>query len=278
MGESEDYGKTATPDAHKTTHQDGGTDEISVEGLAGELTAAQKSSWAKVADKPTTFTPEAHKTTHQDGGTDEISVEGLAGELTAAQKSSWAKVADKPTTFTPEAHKTTHQPDGSDDILAVPKSIFTTAGDLLVGTGAGTLARLAASASLKLFGNAAGNGLEYAPGIDALAFGRAMQADSGDVSYTGYLFKPSFVFFFGMLNNQSFSAGYDNITHKYVMVIFSTGPSYTRTSSGGIYLAEGAASQIGYLKSLDADGYTITWIKDGSPSAVTGAFFGICFR
>mgnify|MGYP001616060407 CR=1 FL=1 len=52
---------------HKTTHQDGGNDEISVAALSGTLADAQ--------------TPAAHKTSHQDGGADEISVAGLAGQV-----------------------------------------------------------------------------------------------------------------------------------------------------------------------------------------------------
>jgi len=67
MSETEDYDKSATPTAHKTSHQDGGSDEIAVTGLAGLLADGQ--------------TPLAHKTSHQDGGTDEISVTGLAGTL-----------------------------------------------------------------------------------------------------------------------------------------------------------------------------------------------------
>jgi hypothetical protein len=96
-----DKPSTFAPEAHKTSHQDGGSDEISVEGLAGELTAEQKSAWTKVSGKPSTFAPEAHKTSHQDGGSDEISVEGLTGELTAEQKSAWTKVSGKPSTFAP---------------------------------------------------------------------------------------------------------------------------------------------------------------------------------
>lgn len=47
-----------TPTAHKTSHQLGGTDEISVAGLTGLLATAQ--------------TPAAHKTTHATGGTDAL--------------------------------------------------------------------------------------------------------------------------------------------------------------------------------------------------------------
>lgn len=116
MSETEDYDKSATPTAHKTSHQDGGADEINVDALLGSLSEAQISTWDLVAGKPTAFTPAAHKTSHQDAGADELSVEGLAGELTAEQKSAWAKVSGKPTTFAPEPHKTSHQAGGADEI------------------------------------------------------------------------------------------------------------------------------------------------------------------
>lgn len=67
MTETEDYDKTATPTAHASTHENGGTDEISVDGLLGLLGESQ--------------TPIAHKTSHQDEGSDEISVAGLSGLL-----------------------------------------------------------------------------------------------------------------------------------------------------------------------------------------------------
>ena len=117
---------------HKTSHQDGGSDEISVEGLAGELTAEQKSAWAQVSGKPSTFTPGAHKTSHQDGGADEISVAALAGVLTESQPSSWPQVSGKPSTFTPEPHKTSHQIGGTDEINATGltgRCIFVDRGD-----------------------------------------------------------------------------------------------------------------------------------------------------
>jgi len=46
--------------AHKTSHQDGGSDEISVTGLSGLLADGQ--------------TPLAHKTSHQSGGSDELAL------------------------------------------------------------------------------------------------------------------------------------------------------------------------------------------------------------
>jgi hypothetical protein len=75
MAETKDYEKTATPTPHKTTHQDGGSDEISVEGLAGDLADPQESTWTRVSGKPTTFPPEVHHTTHESGGSDIVSVD-----------------------------------------------------------------------------------------------------------------------------------------------------------------------------------------------------------
>jgi hypothetical protein len=116
MGEKEDYDKSATPTAHASSHEDGGSDEVSVDGLAGQLVDDQPSTWTLVDGKPTTFAPSAHKTSHQDGGSDEISVAGLSGQLVDDQPSTWTLVDGKPTTFTPEAHKTSHQDGGSDEI------------------------------------------------------------------------------------------------------------------------------------------------------------------
>lgn len=62
---------TGTPGAHATSHQNGGSDEISVAGLSGLLADAQ--------------TPATHASSHQNGGGDEISVTGLSGELADAQ-------------------------------------------------------------------------------------------------------------------------------------------------------------------------------------------------
>ena len=124
MAETEDYSKAATPTAHKTSHQDGGSDEISVQGLAGVLPEAQPSTWALVSGKPTTFTPEAHKTSHQDAGADEISVTGLSGLLADAQ--------------TPLAHKTSHQAAGSDVLDADTVDTYhASAFPLLIGRAGG---------------------------------------------------------------------------------------------------------------------------------------------
>lgn len=78
----------AAPLAHASSHQNGGSDEISVAGLSGEL----------ADDQP----PKDHASDHQNGGSDEISVAGLSGEL----------ADDQP----PKDHASDHEDGGSDEM------------------------------------------------------------------------------------------------------------------------------------------------------------------
>jgi hypothetical protein len=92
--------------AHKASHENTGTDEISVTGLSGELVDNQPLkahalggakhtsatleqlnaliSNATLDDSDSARTPSAHKASHQDGGTDEIDVTGLVGTTPTA--------------------------------------------------------------------------------------------------------------------------------------------------------------------------------------------------
>lgn len=79
---------SAAPAAHKTSHQNGGGDEISVAGLSGELADNQP--------------PKTHVASHANGGGDELSVLGLSGKLADAQDAL--------------AHKTSHESGGADVI------------------------------------------------------------------------------------------------------------------------------------------------------------------
>lgn len=105
--------------AHASTHQDGGSDEISIAGLSGEpaeLTThkAVKSADATLGhvivedaskidvDGDGKLTLGAHAADHQNGGDDEISVAGLSGEL----------ADDQP----PKTHATSHKSAGADVI------------------------------------------------------------------------------------------------------------------------------------------------------------------
>lgn len=108
------YLPPATPAAHKTAHENGGADEISVLGLSGLLADAQ--------------TPTAHASTHVTGGSDVIAsavAGGNAGLMTGVDKTKldgiaagaevnvnadWtavsgdAQILNKPATFPPVSH------------------------------------------------------------------------------------------------------------------------------------------------------------------------------
>lgn len=64
QGNDSRLSNSRNPLAHHVSHENGGTDQISVAGLTGLLTTAQ--------------TPIAHKATHQSGGTDSIALDTLA--------------------------------------------------------------------------------------------------------------------------------------------------------------------------------------------------------
>jgi hypothetical protein len=108
---------------HASQHQNGGSDEISVAGLSGEL----------ADDQP----PKAHKTSHQDGGADEVDVTGLSGLLADDQ----------------------HVLDAEVTAVAIAKSILTAQGDVIYASGASTPAALApgTAGQALLTGGAAAN-------------------------------------------------------------------------------------------------------------------------
>jgi hypothetical protein len=112
--------------AHASSHQDGGTDEISITGLKGKALDAQDpvghhtSHEIGGSDEITGLGAAPHKTTHEDGGADEISVAGLAGELADNQPPKSHGNAAHSVTFEDQAHKgaiSGYCPLGADSII-----------------------------------------------------------------------------------------------------------------------------------------------------------------
>ena len=109
VGDDSRLSNARTPTAHKTSHEVGGADQISVAGLSGLLATAQ--------------TPAAHVATHQLGGSDQLSVDGLSGLLDDPQ--------------TPTSHASTHENGGTDELdvdglsgeLADPQGAYKLVGD-----------------------------------------------------------------------------------------------------------------------------------------------------
>jgi len=122
-------GKTADdqdPTAHAVSHGAAGNDVISIAGLQGKALDAQDpvghhtSHEIGGSDEITGLGAAPHKTTHEDGGADEISVAGLAGELADNQPPKSHGNAAHSVTFEDQAHKgaiSGYCPLGADSII-----------------------------------------------------------------------------------------------------------------------------------------------------------------
>lgn len=95
-------------EAHADQHEDGGGDELDVDGLTGKLAEAQ--------------TPTDHANQHEVDGEDVIDVAGLTGELATPQTPKTHAAShniggsDPVTLATPGPHAETHSPEGGDEI------------------------------------------------------------------------------------------------------------------------------------------------------------------
>ena len=90
-GDTEDQVRTHPPQAHASTHEEGGSDAITPANIGA--------NWDKLVNKPSTFPPSAHAASHESGGSDEVNVGGLSGVLADFQKANNIKSgldADKP--------------------------------------------------------------------------------------------------------------------------------------------------------------------------------------
>lgn len=160
---------------------------------------------------------------------------------------------------------------------------MTTLADLIVGGASGALSRLGiGSANQRLFINAAGNGLEYGFGSKVVAYTRDMEAVSGDVAYTGAGFKPRSIIVLATYI-ASFCIGFGDINNSnWRVLLYDTNLAVTHFTTSSIFILTEDAAVTKYqevvLKSLDADGCTLTFTKGGTPAAGTGNFVVMYLR
>jgi hypothetical protein len=154
-------------------------------------------------------------------------------------------------------------------------------GDLPYGSATNTWAQLAkGAANAHLFMNAAATLPEWASAVKIGTFAREMDAAGAptDVAYTGVGFKPSAIIFIGTLAS-SFGVGLDNGTLHYVCSVFGTTPTYSPTPNYSIAIFEDAGKyQAAIVKTMDADGFTLTWTKASTPASATANVYYIAFR
>ncbi|MFA5036689.1 MAG: hypothetical protein WC479_05885 [Candidatus Izemoplasmatales bacterium] len=107
-------------------------------------------------------------------------------------------------------------------------------------------------------------------------------AASGNVSYTGYGFTPTALIIFACLNdtvNTSFGHC-DSVRVEQVMMYRQEVSQWTHNSNQIVYITSALAAnrQTAIVASYDADGFTLTWTKSGTPSAGTIAMMVIAVR
>lgn len=119
-----------------------------------------------------------------------------------------------------------------------------------------------------------------------IAFTRSMTAATGSVAYTGVGFKPSSIRFTWCINNTA-TGGMGDVDSSFTsggITNYGLGSLITFNGLGGnainAYEADGTASKIqaATVTSYDSDGFTLSWIKTGSPSANTLSLTALCYK
>jgi len=119
----------------------------------------------------------------------------------------------------------------------------------------------------------------YALSTKLIVGTRVMTAASGDVGYTGVGFTPKAVMALAAIQNGlCVSWGLCDGTPTYRAVGYeSATPNY----QAGSYLLDlwtsGSDRQAAIVKTLDVDGFTLTWAKTNTPTGTAQLYF-LCFR
>ncbi|GAJ01903.1 unnamed protein product, partial [marine sediment metagenome] len=96
---------------------------------------------------------------------------------------------------------------------------------------------------------------------------RVLTVASGDVAYTGYGFRPTALLIFAAdtaTGAASWGVASSDKTYGLTRQLFDDNMSH---GTFIVYLAISSGnSQSAILKSFDADGFTLTWSKTGTPS------------
>lgn len=108
---------------------------------------------------------------------------------------------------------------------------------------------------------------------------RDMTAASGDVSYTGVGFVPTSILAIASVSGAVTANISVGDSAKTASGIYTMGSDNTKNRYAGIVtlVTSGGNQQIATIKSYDADGFTLTWAKTGSPTG-TGYITFLCFR
>lgn len=101
---------------------------------------------------------------------------------------------------------------------------------------------------------------------------RDYTAASGDVAYTGYGFQPTALIIIasgGAVGGTSIGLGDVNLAEMCFLITGTDLDGLETSEIVHISETEGSKEQTAVLKTLDADGFTLTWTKLGITSAAT---------
>ena len=102
-------------------------------------------------------------------------------------------------------------------------------------------------------------------------FTRDTATASGTQAVTGVGFQPTQIeFFMGGASTKEMSVGFDNGTNRYCVAADDGASADTwvtsENNSIASFITRPTTQYVGYVSSLDADGFTLTWTKTGSPT------------
>ncbi len=154
------------------------------------------------------------------------------------------------------------------------ETVLTTTGDILI-KGATVAQRLGIGSTNDVLTVAAGIPSWAAPTIQSIAvyFTRDMTAASGDVSYTGVGFAPMALTTFCNNGTSAFSFGMSGSSKAGYCAYRD---NLDVNGAGGFLIdldMSGGAYQYATVKTYDADGFTLTWVKGGSPTGTASLNF-----
>jgi hypothetical protein len=114
---------------------------------------------------------------------------------------------------------------------------------------------------------------------------RDMTADSGDVAYTGVGFTPTVILAFTHIATTVYvSYGFCDSAKNQAYIYEPATAAYFEDASnyiigqGNLAAKPSASGQQAAVKSFAADGFTLTWTKNGTPSAGTINLYFLCLK
>lgn len=93
-----------------------------------------------------------------------------------------------------------------------------------------------------------------------------------DLAITGVGFTPKAVDFLTYFSS-AVSQGFDNVTAKYSITTYGTTPTYYSNSAGLQATVDGSNYMIGYISTMDSDGFTLSFSKVGAPTGSIAVYF-----